>query len=65
MLIERTSTISGVKRSRDLPVTEDQMTRFAARKETIQDIFPELSPSDREFIKTGVTDEEWNATFAR
>lgn len=65
MIIKRKSVISGVKRSRDLPVTEDQMTRFKARKETIQTIFPELSPSDREFIKTGITDEEWNANFSR
>jgi hypothetical protein len=26
----------------------------------IQEAFPELSDDDREFIKTGITPEEWN-----
>lgn len=29
----------------------------------IQDAFDILSPEEREFIKTGITDEEWNAVF--
>lgn len=64
MTITRTSRLSGVTRARNLPVTEDQMARLHGGGETIQDIFPQLSPSDREFIKTGITDEEWDATFA-
>lgn len=63
MTITRTSNLSGVTRTRDLPVTEDQMARFQSGVATIQDIFPQLSPSDREFIKTGITDEEWDAAF--
>lgn len=55
--------ISGITRERDLPITEEQDARFKARKENIQDIFPELSPSDREFIKTGIVDEEWDTLF--
>jgi len=30
----------------------------------IQDIFPELSASEREFILTGMTSEDWDETFA-
>jgi hypothetical protein len=29
----------------------------------LQDAFPRLSPSDREFIKSGITDEEWDELF--
>jgi hypothetical protein len=29
----------------------------------IQKAFPDLSASDREFIKSGITDEEWNEMF--
>jgi hypothetical protein len=65
MTITRISQLSGVTRTRDLPVTEDQMSRFQGGGETIQDIFPQLSSSDREFLKTGITDEEWDATFAQ
>jgi hypothetical protein len=29
----------------------------------IQDAFPTLNPDEREFIKTGITPEEWNDVF--
>lgn len=29
----------------------------------IQDAFPTLSPSEREFLKTGMTDDEWADMF--
>ena len=29
----------------------------------IQDAMPNLTPSEREFIKTGITDESWNKMF--
>jgi hypothetical protein len=29
----------------------------------LQDVFPLLSASEREFIKSGITDEEWNKAF--
>jgi hypothetical protein len=29
----------------------------------IQDAFPHLTPSQREFILTGISPEEWDATF--
>ena len=29
----------------------------------IQDAFPWLMPDEREFIKTGITPEEWNNIF--
>ena len=65
MTITRTSELSGVTRTRDLPITEEQMAIFQSGGSTIQDIFPQLSSSDREFLKTGITDEEWDATFAQ
>lgn len=59
MLIKRTSILTGVTRERDLPVTQEQINRWMAG-EYIQNAMPHLSASDREFIKTGITDEEWN-----
>ena len=58
MIIERKSVISGIVRQRDLDVTLEQIDRWKGG-ELIQNVFPHLSPADREFIVTGTTDEEW------
>jgi|8_EtaG_2_1085327.scaffolds.fasta_scaffold15218_3 hypothetical protein len=34
------------------------------REGLIQDLFPGLSASEREFIQTGITDSEWDEVFA-
>ena len=42
------------------------MKRFNERRltgEYIQNIFPNLKASDREFILTGITSSEWDKTF--
>lgn len=31
----------------------------------IQDVFPNMSPEDREFLMTGITPTEWNAMFPK
>jgi hypothetical protein len=64
MKIVRTSKVSGITRTMDLDVTEEQMQRFKARVELIQDIFPNLTADEREFIKTGITKEEFDSLFS-
>lgn len=56
--ITRTSPF-GITRTVDLPITEEQLKRWE-NGELIQKVFPELSASDREFLMTGCTDEEWD-----
>lgn len=63
MKITRTSPISGVTRTLDLDVTEDEILKYMCGA-LIQDSFPFLSPDEREFILTGITPEEWDATFS-
>jgi hypothetical protein len=63
MLIERTSKVSGITRTFDLPVSVEQMERFESGRETIQDIFPHLTADEREFIKSGITAQEWDQLF--
>lgn len=58
MIIERKSILSGIVRQRDLDVTADQLARWQGG-ELIQNVMPHLSVSDREFIVTGTTDDEW------
>lgn len=59
MIIERKSILSGIVRQRDLDVTADQLARWQGG-ELIQNVMPHLSVSDREFIVTGTTDDEWD-----
>lgn len=51
---------SGITRTMDLPITEAQYAAWV-EGELLQNAFPGLAPGLREFIKTGVTDEEWDA----
>jgi len=58
MRITKTSPFSGKVNTMELPITLQQIKRWE-RGECIQNVFPELTPGQREFILTGITDEEW------
>ena len=51
--------MTGIIRERDLDITRDQLDKWQNGM-LIQDAFPNLSPDDREFIMTGITEEEWD-----
>lgn len=63
MLITRTSVFTGVERSKEIDVTQEQLERWQSGEDLIQNIMPNLSPDDREFIMTGITPEEWDDSF--
>jgi hypothetical protein len=63
MIITNKSTVSGIVRSIELDVTEEQLNRYNTGRFTLQDCFPNLTPDEREFIKSGITAEEWEALF--
>lgn len=58
MKITRTSPISGISRTIDLPVTVEQYHEWQCGA-LIQNIMPHLSEDEREFIISGITAEEW------
>lgn len=62
MLITKTSIFSGKTTSREINVTHDQLDRWHDG-ELIQDSMPNLTADEREFIKTGITESEWNEYF--
>jgi hypothetical protein len=62
MLISRTSPVSGKTVTRDLDVTQEQLDEWKAGG-LIQNVFPKLSEGDREFLLTGMTEEEWDSLF--
>ena len=63
MLITRKSPFSGIETTKDLDVTQEDFDKWRSGA-MIQDAFPQLSADDREFILTGITPEEWEATFS-
>lgn len=62
MIIERISPFTGEVRKKDLPITQEQLDSWRAGT-VIQKAFPNLSDSEREFILTGLSDDEWDDMF--
>ena len=62
MLITRTSPVTGISRTLDLDVTADQIKEWE-NGALIQDVMPHLSPSQREFIISGCTSEDFDLLF--
>ena len=62
MKIQRTSAHSGITRPLDLDVTFEEIAAWQAG-ELIQVAMPRLNADEREFIKTGITSQEWEEIF--
>ena len=58
MRIIRRSLVSGETNVMDLPVTQMQLQEWKDGG-LIQNVFPDLTPDQREFIQTGITPNEW------
>jgi len=63
MLVKKKSALTGNVNEMDLPITEEQLQRWYKGVNLIQKIFPDLTPSQREFLMTGATQEEWDNQF--
>ena len=62
MQITRTSVFSGIIRTVDLDITPAQVDAYTLGA-LIQEAFPHLTDSQREFYKTGIVQEEWDEIF--
>ena len=62
MIVQRRSIISGKVNTMNIDCTEEQLNRHKMG-ELVQDVFPNLSVEEREFLISGVTPEEWDDTF--
>lgn len=63
MLITKTSSLTGVSHTIDINISKDELERVNNHYENgelIQNIVPSLSFTDREFLMTGITQEEWD-----
>lgn len=62
MKITRISPFTGKTHTFELNVTSEQIFRWQGG-ELIQNVFSHLTPDEREFLKTGITPDEWNDAF--
>jgi hypothetical protein len=60
VVITRESPFTGEVNTMELKATVEQFERYDAGEGLIQEIFPDLTPDEREFIMTGITAKEWD-----
>lgn len=56
MVVRNQCPFCGNVTDKNLDVTKEQLVRYYNREDLIQNIFPNLSPDEREFIMTGYCD---------
>jgi hypothetical protein len=64
VIIKRRSVLTGIERTRDIPVDPNDIAAWEAGLGNVQDLMPYLNDSDREFILSGITDAEWDGMFS-
>lgn len=62
MLVTKKSPVTKRENTMDLPITEEQLKRWRSG-ELVQNVFPHLTPDQREFMMSGMTNDDWKATF--
>ena len=62
LTITRQCPFTGAINTQKIEVTQDQIDAWNNGK-LIQEAMPDLTAGEREFIKTGITDEVWDSTF--
>lgn len=63
LLIIQTSPLTGKDHEMFMDITREQLTEYATTDRLIQDIFPDLTADEREFLMTGITPSEWDQMF--
>ena len=62
MKVTKISQLTGIEHTLELNITPEELFRVENRRNTtelIQNIVPHLSLPEREFLMTGITNEEW------
>jgi hypothetical protein len=63
MLLTRTSPFSGKENTMNVYATQDELEAYWKGSGNIQDVLPHCNENQREFIKTGITPQEWDDLF--
>jgi hypothetical protein len=64
MIVSRISPVSRSPHSMDLPVTNEQFADYN-QGTLLQHAFPNCTAAEREFIKSGITPDEWTKIFEK
>ena len=62
-MVHKVSILTGKESRMVLPLRSGQIEHWLESCMLVQDAFPQLSDSAREFLISGITPEEWDATF--
>jgi hypothetical protein len=65
MLIKRKSELSGLERTKDIPIDPENYIEWQRGYASIDEAMPYLTSEDREFILSGMTPTEWKAAFSK
>ena len=65
VLVKRDSPLTGKENEMVLDISDEQIVEWNSpdRKKLIQDIFPNLTDVEREFIMTGYTAQDWRTIY--
>lgn len=64
MLVTMKSQVSGKLNELELDISEKQWLEYHSHdRRHVQDIFPNLTPPEREFLISGTTPDEWKEMF--
>jgi hypothetical protein len=64
MQITKRSILTGQTNTLELDISAAQYARFnSPDRPLIQDMFPDLTVGEREFLMTGITPQEWDTVF--
>ena len=64
MQVTRISPLTKKTNTQELDITQEQIDNYQ-RGMLIQRAFPNLSSADREFFKSGMTQEDWDKVFPK
>ena len=62
MIIAKRSMLTGIINSMDIAVSEEQLQAWESG-ELIQEVMPDLTTDEREFIMTGTTANDWETLW--
>ena len=60
VFVQKKSMLSGKVNSMMIPTSQDKIEYWLQSGELIQNVMPDLDAEQREFIKTGISPEEWS-----